>query len=126
MIDALKAHKKMSNALSRDIANRTKKRDIHFGVTMLVLNFLFFVLNFPFKLLQFDPKKFNNLFNGNFFAYFLYVHITDDLFYLYYSIIFYVQVMVNNLGRVEVFRVFRRVFRHIGVFKRTANFSSTS
>lgn len=111
-VGVLKAHKRVRNNRS---ANRTLTRDIKFGITMIILNIFFFILNMLPKLIfiyNFNPFDEEN----NFLARNIFNSIfINDLYEFYFSIIFFVQLAVNNLVRKELLNIFRRF---LSFFKR--------
>lgn len=115
-VGVLKVHRrikltKRSNMISSSThQHRTLIRDIKFGITMIVLNVMFFVsifmhrLNFTFNTMN----PFN--FNTQFMAYLVYDTVLNGLYTYYYMIMFYIQFSVNNLVRKETRRLFVRIF----------------
>lgn len=102
LVGVLQAHRKMKSAVGSH--NRTSIRDIKFGITILAMNFIFFILNFPFclyNLTNIDPFA-NSLYDS-----WLFYLILENMFNSYYSIIFYTQLVVNNLVRTEVWNLIK-------------------
>lgn len=102
-LGVLKSHRRI-NSIKRT-RNSTLARDIKFGITIIVLNVIFFIFNVLYvlhKCVEMNPFDVNK---KQISARFLFVSI----FYLYeyyYSIYFYVQLTVNNQVRREFFKIF--------------------
>lgn len=87
-----------------------RMRDLKFGVTLLVLNLLFLLFNFPqhlsivLNINPFDPYE-------DPIKTYVFARILYALYQAYYSIVFFVQLAVNNIVRQELWEVldFRRV-----------------
>lgn len=92
--------------------DRTRKRDIKFGVTMICFTALFFVMNAPVRFLSLlDYMNFDvydeelTLSNAGF--------VATILFDAYYCVNFYVQIGVNSLVRREFVRLASRVLSSV-------------
>lgn len=95
-------------------ARARKNRDLKFGVTMLVLNFSFFLLNFPSRLVyatNFNPFDFETQQH----ACVMFGLLVNDIHQIYFSSLFYVQLLVNSLVRK---RCFFMLFACIGAVRR--------
>lgn len=108
LIGVLNAHNRVQHSASRPAhdSHRTRLRDIRFGVTMLVLNLLFFILNLPYHLNnQFDVNPF-----VDYFHLYVYIMVLNDLYDAYYSLAFYVHLAVNSVVRKESRRLLVKLF----------------
>lgn len=105
----LRAHRRIRESSSRMTMNRIKvyRRDVKFGVTLILLNVIFLVMITPFRV-----SKFYNIIdyytNGEF--YLIFQCAVWMLYELYYSIMFFVQIGLNGVVRREVFRMIRCIF----------------
>lgn len=91
----LRAHKRLKSMM---VINNKRARDVKFGVTMLVVNLVFFVLNFPEHLnLVFNLNPYNDTVR-----YFVFGCVLVFLYEIYYSIVFYVQLAVNSIVRRDL------------------------
>lgn len=89
---------------------RVHQRDLKFGITMIILNILFLVLNTPFRLTYIvDFNPFDSYRQTFFFTIFQYGIFF--LLHLYFSINFFVHLAVNNLVRKEFFKMIKCLFR---------------
>lgn len=70
------------------------RKDIRFSVTTILLNFMFFILNFPICLIQFVPS-------------YLYCLLALYLYYTSYAINFYVFFFFNSIFRREFLHMIR-------------------
>lgn len=112
LVGVLRAHLRVRSASvtsktpSNYSNNRILVRDIRFGVTMIVLNVSFLLMNLPYRV-------FFNL-NWTQIEYktrIILTYIFQDLFEMYYSTFFYVQLAVNKLIRHELLGIFSSVLR---------------
>lgn len=96
----VQAHKRVRLIINKDNLKRTRKRDIKFGVTMIVLNVLFFIMNFPYRLnmITFLPP-FDQ--TAHPMAASVFITVLTYLFELYFCVNFYIQLAVNNVVRKE-------------------------
>lgn len=84
----VKIRRKISRKKTFKRKNKTRK-DIRFSITSILLNFMFFVFNFPICLIQFVPS-------------YLYCLSSLYLFYSSYAINFYIFFFFNSVFRREV------------------------
>lgn len=111
-VGVLQAHKRVKFAISRK--DRLLARDLKFGITMIVLNVLFVLFNVPYrlyfsKILGWDlytTDLFDDLLAQN-----VFITVVTVLFHCYFSINFYVQLIVNSLIRRELVNLFGRIFK---------------
>ena len=112
-----RAHRKAKNfslphSSSSEHAHRVRMRDIKFAVTMIVLNFIFFILNAPNPIIsliadytnvyEYNSELFNRLEIWDIFSY-----------YFYYMSVFYFQLAVNSLVRNQFFEILVSVWKTI-------------
>lgn len=118
LVGVLKAHNRIKSERNKSTQHRRLRRDIKFGVTMIVLNLMFFFLNFPFRFYfvydfnPFDPRThlgYNLIF----------IFVLMDLQELYLFCLFYVQLLVNKFVRKELLNVFKSI---LGLFLNLVNF----
>lgn len=97
----LRAHLRMKSAETNNSYHRTLRRDVKFGVTMIVLNVLFFVFNVLYRvhtvvgISPFSAQKQS-------FSFLVFGSILAALPEVYYSINLYVQLAVNSLLRHQL------------------------
>lgn len=111
-VGVVRAHSRIRSASvnsqtpSNYFNNRKLVRDIRFGVTMIVLNVSFLLLNLPKRLFfNLDWTQIDST------TRLVWTYIFYDLCELYYSIYFYVQLAVNKLIRHEFLGIFSYVLR---------------
>lgn len=103
---------KRSNQSSSSLSVARLLRDIRFGVTMIVLNSLFFVfvapyrLNFIFGLNPFKPYS-------QMLANYVFDLVLNDVVDYYFILNFYFQLAVNSLVRREMAKLLRLVFQKL-------------
>lgn len=105
-VGVVRAHGRIKRSVGNSRSKRTVLKDIKFGVTMLVLNCVFFVCIGLYRVNPHISPFENNL--GKAFT------LTSRVFHLiiinlneyYYYVIFYIQLGVNNLVRKELGQVF--------------------
>jgi len=79
-------------------SNHKHRRDIQFSTTLILSNFLFFILNFPIILkLIFNPLDSDSL---------LY-HFLGDLYYISYTVNFFIYLITNSNFRREFLQMAR-------------------
>lgn len=104
---------------------KSRKRDTKFGVTMIIMNVVFFLLNAPIRLavvVKINPfSKSSQLFG--YFFFFALIHIMNEALS---SVCFYVHLAVNSLVRKELKGVLRLngVKQPIGQAKSTKSFTT--
>lgn len=77
-------------------------KNMRFGITVIVLNLVFFGLNFPYRLNQlFGFVPFENVLDN-----FVFTYLLIETSEFFYSIVFFAQIVVNNFVRQEVIRMF--------------------
>lgn len=101
-------HVKRSSFLGKS-RSRSQTRDIKFGVTLLFINLVFFILNGPIHLSYFldinpfsERKPFERI---------VFYHIIVVLSEIQFSACFYLQLAVNSLLRDEFKGMFRKIWR---------------
>lgn len=109
-VGVIRVHKRVRlSRKNESTANRAQIRDIKFGITLVILNILFLILNIPSKLLfifdfiPFDERK-------DYFAKYVFIQIFVELNEFYFAVVFFVQLAVHNLVRKELFNIYRRFF----------------
>lgn len=90
--------------------NRAKLiKDVKFGVTMIILNIVFFVfmlLNRLYNLLNFNPFNYET----EFFSNLIFRLVLNQSADFYFFISFYIQIAVNSVVRKELVNIYRRVY----------------
>ena len=114
-IGVIRVHKRLKLVTSRNKWNQTRQRDIKFGITMIVSNLIFFVLNFPWYflfILRVNP--FNAV--DNFLGYYIFNAVLNDSIKFYFSTIFFTHLASNSLVRKEFLNLikkgFFKIFKH--------------
>lgn len=77
-------------------------RDLKFGISMIITNIVFLVLNAPFYIYNTTDKT--SSFNWK--------KVFLILVYSYYSITFFLQLVVNNLVRNQFLSIFKRFYKN--------------
>lgn len=109
----LRAHQRIKSSVL--IANRKLVRDIKFGITMLVLNALFFIFIGLYRLRKlYEINPFNR--KSNIFAFYFFDYALVDLSDDYYFLNFYIQLAVNSVVREEVVKIIVRIAKKIKKF----------
>lgn len=104
-------------AINSQQARRRVRRDIRFGVTMLAMNFAFFLFNFPYRLNYVVDWMSQIVGDEDDFAFFVFQVILIDAYDMYYSMNFFVKLAVNSLVRRECVKLVTNVFAKIrGLF----------
>ena len=111
----LKAHRRANNSVSlssSEQAHRVRMRDIKFAVTMIVLNFVFLILNAPNPIIgiiiDYSYVDENN--SDMFYR----LRIWDLFsYYFYYMSVFYFQLAVNSLVRNQFFEILVTVWKFL-------------
>lgn len=121
-IGILKARRRIRLSSFGILKNREKvnRRDVKFGITLIFLNGIFFIMTTPFSINNFydiNPYKANN----DSLNYSLFDLVLCFLYESYFSIIFYVQFSFNSLVRKEFFKIFKRLFCFSKHSKRKSN-----
>lgn len=88
---------------ARSNASRVKTRDLKFGVTLIILNVTFFLLNAPRRLFYFLGLR--ELFGENIVSVFIVNLVVVSLYDIFYSASFWIQFMVNSLVRKNLLRM---------------------
>lgn len=117
----LRVHRRMKRTVGRIIGaqNRRLVRDIKFGVTILVLNVLFFIFIGIFrlhKLVRINP--FDR--SANYFYFLLFESLMMNISEYYYLSNFYVQLAINSVVRSELLKIFTCMvnkIREIPIFR---------
>ena len=113
-IGVIQAHKRVRSITTRNQSNQTRRRDIKFGITMIVSNLIFFILNFPWYFLYvLRVNPFNAV--DNFLGYFIFYTVLNDSIKLYFSTIFFTHLASNSLVRKEFFSLIKK--RYFLIFK---------
>lgn len=100
-VGVVRSHRRAKSLGRLTSSQRTLTRDMKFGVTLIVLNALFFSFNSIYRLNNvahinpFDPRKQTVMF-------FVFASIISNLSEYYYSLNFYVQLWVNSLVRKQI------------------------
>lgn len=102
-----RSHAQIKSSIANESHRRRKLvHDIKFGVTMIVLNILFVLLNSPYRIyyiIEFTQP-----------SYFRLSRTLESIFIilieLYYSMVFWVQVSVNSVVRKEIKMFFTRIW----------------
>lgn len=85
-------------------SKRSKFRDIRFGMNMVVLNIIFLIFNIPFP--AYNILRYLNIFNDENIANYYAVYFIVFVWYLFYAMGFYFQLMSNSLVRRHFFEIF--------------------
>lgn len=109
----LKARRRIKTTrLGRTASQRKFLRDINFGVTMIVLNGLFFIFIGIFRMnVEFGINPFNR--KTHFLSNLVFEYIVFYLSDFYYMLNFYFQLAINSLIRKELVGMFARILRKI-------------
>lgn len=99
-----------SSSTASSLSQRALIRDLKFGLTIIVLNVLFFICNFVYCLQNVIDMNPFDLEHGYFFSFLIMESIISNLSNYYYSICFYVHLGVNSLVRREFVKMFSRSF----------------
>lgn len=117
LVGVLRVHGRSKLLLRRNDSQRILVRDLRFGVTMIVLNVLFFIcIGLHCMKYLFYINPFNN--ETQTLANHLFDHVLIYLSDYYYMLLFYIQLTINSLVRKELFRIFTRIFKKIKLFFR--------
>lgn len=110
ILGVVKARKRVEALTNR--AARVK-RDLKFGVTICVLNLVFFLFNFPYRLIfAIDINPFSSKYDRMVFV--LFTQVLGELYQIYYSMLFYVQLVVNRTVRRELWNLIKRSAAALG------------
>lgn len=117
-VGVLRVHRRNKLSLGRiNDSQRILTRDIRFGVTMIVLNVLFFIcIGLHFMRFIFDINPFNT--DTQLLAYLITDHVLMDLSDYYYLLLFYIQFAINSVVRKELFGIFICIFKKLELFFR--------
>lgn len=110
-VGVVRVHKRMRSSNGRGggrSQNRKLIRDIKFGVTILILNILFFIFISLYRLYKFIPfNPFDSCAQP--FWHLLFVSVIMNISEYYYLSNFYFQLSVNSVVRSELFKIFKRI-----------------
>lgn len=117
-VGVLRVHRRIKLSLGRrNDSQRILVRDIRFGVTMFVLNILFFIcIGLNFTRYIFDINPFNS--ETQAFARYIFTHVVIDLADYYYLLLFYIQLAINSVVRKELFGIFICILKKLKLFFR--------
>lgn len=107
-VGVLKAHGRVKSIGKENRARLTRIRDIRFGVTMIILNMVFFSFNLPYRLFFLLDLNSMGLFKSRIVV-ILFRNILYEFYEAYYSILFYIQLIVNNQVRREFISLLLRI-----------------
>lgn len=105
----VKSRHRMRKSFNLEAQRRIQLRDIKYGVTVIVLNITFLILNAPHPvivLMSTEIKHFS-IFNSQ--ITFILELLFYFLYYLFYSITFYEQIAINSTVRKEFFKSLRKL-----------------
>lgn len=110
LLGVRRAHSQIDSSIANPThRRRTIVHDIKFGLTMIVLNILFFIFNLPYRLYYILDLGELNLINDTDIV--LLLNIVFKLFFEgYYSIVFWVQLAVNSVVRKETRGLFMSIW----------------
>lgn len=108
----MRARRRVKRVETDQEAVRKRTRDIRFGVTILAMNFAFFAFNFPYSLNQLIDWH-SMLMSESSFAFWISSFLLTDMYELYYSMHFFVQLAVNNLVRKESCKILTQLLNKI-------------
>lgn len=116
-VGILRVHRRLKSSFSTSNGSFQRKllRDIKFGVTMIVLDVLFFVFIFAYRLhrvVKLNPFDYQN----QKLAHHIFLVFINDLNEFYYFANFYIQLAVNSLVRKELTNVFIQLGQSIRKF----------
>lgn len=108
-VGVLRAHRRIkSSSRRKDASHRKLIKDVKFGVTMIVLNVLFFIcigldrLRFLVNINPFDRESQQM---ANFLFGFILTRLADE----YFLLNFYIQLTVNSVVRNELVKIFKQI-----------------
>lgn len=113
-VGVLRVHRRMKSSLGRrrDDSQRRLVQDIKFGVTMIVLDVLFFIcvgLNLARYTININP--FNR--HTQRLASHIFILVLMNLSDYYYWLNFYIQLAINSVLRNELRRMFIRIYKKL-------------
>lgn len=115
-IGVLKSRNRIKTSHQKDQSMNI--RDIKFGVTIISLNVLFFIMTAPSLILSVFFQNTNAFSN---YTHVILKRITEFIHDLFYSISFFVQVVVNSHVRSELMKLMGRGLNKFGLSQNTAS-----
>lgn len=112
VFEIMKSRKKLARVCISKSRKITRARDMKFGITMIGLNVVFFIMNAPKSILTVIDYYSALSSSGNS-AFETATKISQFTFLMFFSVSFYIQLTINSLVRKRFFELMKNIFRKI-------------